>query len=117
MMGSGKSTVGRLLSKALGYYFFDTDELIEKLAGKSVSQIFAEVGEQEFRDMETEVLKASGGRRGRRRAGAMRGAQQRHRPGGSAPCPARALRSSRLTSVASCLRAAGCPCGERTGAT
>lgn len=57
MMGSGKSTVGKILSKALGYYFFDTDELIEQLAGKSVSEIFAEVGEDEFRSMETEVMK------------------------------------------------------------
>jgi len=36
MMGTGKSTVGKLVSKALGYHFFDTDELIENLAGPYV---------------------------------------------------------------------------------
>jgi len=59
MMGSGKSTVGKILSRALGYYFFDTDQLIEQLAGKSVAEIFEEVGEEEFRGMETEVLKVA----------------------------------------------------------
>lgn len=56
MMGSGKSTVGKLISQALGYCFFDTDALIEQLAGKTIPEIFAEDGEEEFRGIETQVL-------------------------------------------------------------
>jgi len=56
MMGTGKSTVGKMLSQALGYCFFDTDSLIEQLAGKSVAQIFEEDGEPDFRNLETQVL-------------------------------------------------------------
>lgn len=56
MMGSGKTTVGRLLAEELGYRFFDTDALIEQVKGQSVPQIFAEVGEPGFRQVETQVL-------------------------------------------------------------
>ncbi|MBE9174432.1 shikimate kinase [Synechocystis salina LEGE 06155] len=56
MMGSGKSTVGPLLAEQLGYRFFDADVLIERVAGKAIADIFAEDGEDTFRDLETEVL-------------------------------------------------------------
>lgn len=56
MMGSGKSTVGRLVGKALKYPLLDTDALIEQSSKASVSEIFAEDGEDAFRDLETEVL-------------------------------------------------------------
>lgn len=56
MMATGKSTVGRMMSQALGYCFFDTDCLIEQLAGKTVPEIFAEDGEADFRALETQVL-------------------------------------------------------------
>lgn len=56
MMGAGKTTIGRILAKRLNYRFFDTDIMIEQLAGKSVSEIFAESGEAEFRQLETQVL-------------------------------------------------------------
>jgi shikimate kinase len=56
-MGSGKSTIGRLLATRLSAPFRDTDELIEKEEGKSVSQIFLEQGEAEFRAMEKKVLR------------------------------------------------------------
>lgn len=56
MMGSGKSTVGRLVGKALKYPLLDTDALIEQSSSSTVSEIFAEEGEEAFRDMETEVL-------------------------------------------------------------
>jgi shikimate kinase len=56
MMGSGKSTVGKLVSQALAYCFFDTDALIEQLAGKTIPEIFAEDGEEDFRAIETQVL-------------------------------------------------------------
>ena len=56
MMGSGKTTVGRLLAKELGYGFIDTDAVIEQVTGQSIAQIFAEAGEAAFRDIETQVL-------------------------------------------------------------
>jgi shikimate kinase len=56
MMGSGKSTIGPLLAKHLGYSFLDTDTTIEKLVGQSVTEIFQTVGETEFRQIETQVL-------------------------------------------------------------
>lgn len=55
-MGSGKTTVGRLLAKELGYCFFDTDAVIEQVKGQSISQIFAEAKESGFRQLETQVL-------------------------------------------------------------
>ena len=61
MMGSGKSTVGRLVGKALKYPLLDTDALIEQSSKATVSKIFAEEGEESFRDMETEVLHVSQG--------------------------------------------------------
>lgn len=57
MPGSGKSTVGKALAKALNRQFIDTDEEIVKQAGKEISQIFAEVGEAGFRDLESQVLR------------------------------------------------------------
>ena len=57
MPGSGKSTVGQALSDALGRPFVDTDELIVAKAGKPIPQIFAEVGEAGFRDLESLVVK------------------------------------------------------------
>jgi shikimate kinase len=56
MMGSGKSTVGKVLATHLGYYFFDTDTLIEQAAGQSIATIFAQSGEAAFRQLETQVL-------------------------------------------------------------
>ncbi|NJO43490.1 MAG: shikimate kinase [Cyanobacteria bacterium CRU_2_1] len=56
MMGSGKTTVGEILATQLGYRFFDTDSVIEKVAGRSVAEIFATAGEAEFRQLETQVL-------------------------------------------------------------
>ena len=56
-MGAGKTTVGKRLAKALSCEFIDTDERIEKEQGRKISDIFAEDGEQAFRDMETDLLK------------------------------------------------------------
>ena len=56
MMGAGKSTVGQLLAHKLNYNFIDTDPLIEQCAGKSISEIFADDGEETFRDLEQQVL-------------------------------------------------------------
>ncbi|RYD20673.1 MAG: shikimate kinase [Verrucomicrobiaceae bacterium] len=55
-MGSGKSTVGRELHHRLGYPLVDMDHVIEQRAGKPVTAIFADEGEDAFRDMETDLL-------------------------------------------------------------
>jgi shikimate kinase len=56
MMGSGKTTIGRLLADRLSYQFFDTDGLIETITQQSVTQIFETSGESGFRQVETQVL-------------------------------------------------------------
>lgn len=56
MMGVGKTTVGELLAQELGYQFFDTDTLITQVSKKSISDIFAEEGEEVFRSIESQVL-------------------------------------------------------------
>ncbi|NTV98172.1 MAG: shikimate kinase [Chlorobiaceae bacterium] len=55
--GSGKSTIGPLLANSLGYEFLDLDHLIETLAGKPITRIFAEDGESSFRELESNTLK------------------------------------------------------------
>lgn len=55
-MGTGKSTVSKLLSAQLGWKCVDIDEEIEQRAGKRISEIFAEGGEEAFRNIESEVL-------------------------------------------------------------
>ena len=57
--GSGKSTIGRRLSKALGVSLLDTDAAIEQRTGRTVADIFAADGEQEFRRIEEEVVRAA----------------------------------------------------------
>jgi len=58
MMGSGKTTVGRILSEALGYSFTDSDRSVElAMGGTSVAQIFEQCGEGFFRDHESEALR------------------------------------------------------------
>ena len=56
MMGSGKSTVGPLLAKALGYRFLDADAVISQAAGCSIPEIFERDGEEGFRRLERQVL-------------------------------------------------------------
>ena len=51
-MGSGKSTVGRVLAKELNSYFLDTDILIETFEGLKIKEIFEKYGEDVFRKME-----------------------------------------------------------------
>lgn len=65
MPGSGKSAVGTELSRRTGKPLADTDRLIEQHAGKTISEIFRDSGEEAFRDMESEVIRelsAEGGR-------------------------------------------------------
>ncbi len=56
-MGCGKSTIGNELSKRMNMVFIDTDAEIEEDAGKKITDIFRESGEQAFREMETAELK------------------------------------------------------------
>ncbi len=56
LMGAGKSTIGRALAAALQLPFRDADEEIERAARRTVAEIFAERGEQEFRDGERRVI-------------------------------------------------------------
>jgi shikimate kinase len=55
-MGSGKTSVGAVLAKRLGWQFLDLDAEIERREGRSVPQVFAESGEAHFRKLETAAL-------------------------------------------------------------
>jgi len=55
-MGTGKTTVGRAVAHRLGFKCSDSDHEIERKAGKTIAQIFAEDGEAEFRRMEREFI-------------------------------------------------------------
>jgi shikimate dehydrogenase len=55
-MGSGKTTVGRLLAGQTGFKFLDTDEIVSRAAGLSVGAIFARYGEAYFRAKEKEAI-------------------------------------------------------------
>lgn len=57
--GSGKSTIGRRLAKALGVGLLDTDVAIEQRTGRSIADIFATDGEQELRRIEEDVVRAA----------------------------------------------------------
>lgn len=55
-MGTGKSRIGKLLSKRLNMSFVDTDDVIELKYNKTITQIFEEFGEKQFRKIETEII-------------------------------------------------------------
>lgn len=56
-MGTGKTTVGRILANRLGWTFTDTDAFIQEQAGMTISRMFEEHGEPFFRQRETEALR------------------------------------------------------------
>jgi shikimate kinase len=58
-MGAGKTTVGRLVAERLGVAFRDTDADVEEAAGRSVSDIFVDSGEAEFRRLEAAAVTAA----------------------------------------------------------
>ena len=63
-MGCGKSAIGRELAQMSGTTLVDCDDYIVKKAGKSIPAIFEEVGEQGFRDIESNCIRELGGRKG-----------------------------------------------------
>jgi len=54
--GTGKTTVARHIAERLGWRWLDADVELERRAGKSIAQMFADDGEQAFRDLESQVL-------------------------------------------------------------
>ncbi|WP_226597680.1 shikimate kinase AroK [Marinobacter nauticus] len=63
-MGAGKSTIGRLLAKELGYQFLDSDRIIEERCGANIPWIFDVEGEDGFRQRETAMLDELSGEAG-----------------------------------------------------
>ncbi len=59
-MGSGKTTIGKMVADRMKMRFIDLDEIIEKEAGMPIPQIFDEMGEEKFRLMEQKELKKTG---------------------------------------------------------
>jgi shikimate kinase len=55
-MGTGKTSVGRLVADQLGFEFLDTDELIQIRAGRTIADIFAKEGEPAFRQLERQIV-------------------------------------------------------------
>lgn len=55
-MSAGKTTHGKKLARNIGYHFIDLDQYTERKYHKSITELFAEVGEDEFRNIETESL-------------------------------------------------------------
>ncbi len=64
-MGSGKSTVGRMLARQLRFRFLDTDRLVEERERCAIPEIFSQHGEAYFRECETAVLQSLHGVRQR----------------------------------------------------
>jgi len=57
-MGSGKSAVGRIIARRLGYRFEDMDRRIQERAGRTIAEIFRDEGEEAFRELEREEARA-----------------------------------------------------------
>jgi shikimate kinase len=57
-MGSGKSSIGRILARRLGYRFEDMDARIERRVGRKIASIFRDAGEEAFRELELEEARA-----------------------------------------------------------
>ncbi|WP_370325029.1 shikimate kinase [Euzebya sp.] len=64
LMGSGKSTVGRLVADRLDRPFVDTDDVVEHDARRSIAEIFATDGERDFRELESAAVRQVSALRG-----------------------------------------------------
>jgi shikimate kinase len=64
LMGAGKTTVGKIVAGELGRPFVDTDEVVEREAGRSIAEIFAEEGERGFRSREATAVRGVAALRG-----------------------------------------------------
>lgn len=64
MPSSGKSTIGKMLARAEGLDFLDTDAMVEEKAGMKVREVFERFGEARFREMEREVVSEASARSG-----------------------------------------------------
>lgn len=62
-MGSGKSLIGKLIAKKVGFKHFDSDDLIEKKTNKKIKDIFSEQGESTFRNIEKELILSLGNKK------------------------------------------------------
>jgi shikimate kinase len=60
-MGAGKTTIGKSLAKRLDYHFLDLDREIESREGRTISEIFAQSGEDHFRDLERKAIESCRG--------------------------------------------------------
>jgi shikimate kinase len=56
--GSGKTTLGKLITKELGWDFIDTDDIITTKSGYSVPKLFSKFGEEHFRKLETDAIQS-----------------------------------------------------------
>lgn len=56
-MCSGKTTIGKMVAKKIGYRFIDTDEYIENKTKMQISEIFEKYGEEKFREIESQCIK------------------------------------------------------------
>jgi shikimate kinase len=63
-MGSGKSTIAPILANTLGLAYVDIDPEIENITGKKISEIFSDLGEEYFRDIERSVIQEVSRRNG-----------------------------------------------------
>ena len=59
MMGAGKTTVGKLLARRLGWRYVDSDDEVQAVTGRTVKELFEAGGEQAFRPLESEALAAA----------------------------------------------------------
>lgn len=59
LSGAGKTVVGRLLAARLTWPFLDLDAEVERVAGRTIADIFAQEGEQAFRDFESQVTRSA----------------------------------------------------------
>src|SRR6187402_159798 len=57
LMGAGKTSIGRLVATHLGIPFVDADAEIERVSRMSITELFTAYGEEEFRALETRVIK------------------------------------------------------------